>query len=181
MVRISAPLLISDWISISVSGLPGYPVSDGKSGCVSSIWIWSQFGNVCPKSSDPFYIITYYIKWVTTSWTYSNAVSHKPDVPIALLQIWKMQLITMNYENSIQDMSSSSGVDTRCVHGPDGTPLSGQGSHNTPVIIGKTTLKSGIICIYGGRTRFGPLRCFRDPLSTEIRPFLKKNVQVHCW
>ena len=26
---------------------------------------------VCPGSSDPFYIVTYYIKWVTSSWTYS--------------------------------------------------------------------------------------------------------------
>ena len=26
---------------------------------------------VCPGRSDPFYIVTYYIKWVTTSWTYS--------------------------------------------------------------------------------------------------------------
>ena len=25
---------------------------------------------VCPGSSDPFYIVTNYIKWVTTSWTY---------------------------------------------------------------------------------------------------------------
>ena len=24
---------------------------------------------VCPRSSAPFYIVTYYIKWVTTSWT----------------------------------------------------------------------------------------------------------------
>ena len=24
-----------------------------------------------PKSSDPFYIVTYYINWVTTSWTHS--------------------------------------------------------------------------------------------------------------
>ena len=28
---------------------------------------------VCPRSSDPFYIVGYYIKWVTTSWTYSTA------------------------------------------------------------------------------------------------------------
>ena len=27
---------------------------------------------VCPGSSDPFYVVTYYIKWVTTSWTYST-------------------------------------------------------------------------------------------------------------
>ena len=29
---------------------------------------------VCPGSSDPFYIVTYYIEWVTTSWTYSILV-----------------------------------------------------------------------------------------------------------
>ena len=27
---------------------------------------------VCPGNSDPFYIVTYFIKWVTTSWTYST-------------------------------------------------------------------------------------------------------------
>ena len=27
---------------------------------------------VCPESSDPFYIVIYYIKLVTTSWTQSN-------------------------------------------------------------------------------------------------------------
>ena len=29
------------------------------------------YDTVCPRSSDPFYIVTYYIKWVTTSWTHS--------------------------------------------------------------------------------------------------------------
>ena len=29
-------------------------------------------GIVCPKSLDPIYIITYYIKWVT-SWTHSSS------------------------------------------------------------------------------------------------------------
>ena len=28
-------------------------------------------GTVCPGSSDQFYVVTYYIKRVTTSWTYS--------------------------------------------------------------------------------------------------------------
>ena len=34
---------------------------------------------VCPRSNDPFYIVTYYIKWVTTSWTDGilNAVRQK--------------------------------------------------------------------------------------------------------
>ena len=27
---------------------------------------------MCPRSSDPIYVVTYYIKWVTTSWTYST-------------------------------------------------------------------------------------------------------------
>ena len=26
---------------------------------------------VCPRSRDPFHVVTNYIKWVTTSWTYS--------------------------------------------------------------------------------------------------------------
>ena len=26
---------------------------------------------ICPRSSHPFYIVTYYIKWVTISWTFS--------------------------------------------------------------------------------------------------------------
>ena len=26
---------------------------------------------VCPRSSDPFYVVTYYLKWTTTAWTYS--------------------------------------------------------------------------------------------------------------
>ena len=26
---------------------------------------------VCPGRSDPFFIVSYYIKWVTTSWTHS--------------------------------------------------------------------------------------------------------------
>ena len=26
---------------------------------------------MCPGSGDPFYIVSYHIKWVTTSWTHS--------------------------------------------------------------------------------------------------------------
>ena len=33
---------------------------------------------VCPRSSDPFYIVSYYIKWVTTSWTYSMSTKIRP-------------------------------------------------------------------------------------------------------
>ena len=30
-----------------------------------------ELATVCPRSIDPFYVITYYIKWVTTSLAYS--------------------------------------------------------------------------------------------------------------
>ena len=29
---------------------------------------------VCPRSTYPFHIASYYIKWVTTSWTYSSCI-----------------------------------------------------------------------------------------------------------
>ena len=30
---------------------------------------------VCPRSSDPFYIVCYYINWVTASWTHSICIA----------------------------------------------------------------------------------------------------------
>ena len=26
---------------------------------------------VCPRSGDPFYVVSYYIKWLNTSWTHN--------------------------------------------------------------------------------------------------------------
>ena len=51
----------------------------GGGGCWVPIWHpypnpvrhWSII-TVSPRSGDPLYIVSYYIKWVTTSWTYSN-------------------------------------------------------------------------------------------------------------
>ena len=34
---------------------------------------------ICLRSSDPFYIVSYYIIWVTTSWTHS-ILTTKPDL-----------------------------------------------------------------------------------------------------
>ena len=36
---------------------------------------------VCPRSSDRFCIVTYYIKWVTTSWTYSKIKRSRTNWP----------------------------------------------------------------------------------------------------
>ena len=33
------------------------------------LWQWRFCPTVCPGSSSPMYIMSYYIKWVTTSWT----------------------------------------------------------------------------------------------------------------
>ena len=45
-------------------------------------------GTVCPRRSDPFYIVGYYIKWVTT-WTFSTntikcALTMRPRVLLIL-------------------------------------------------------------------------------------------------
>ena len=46
---------------------------------------------VCPRSNDPFCIVTYYIKWVTTSWTYSTSSSivKSPHFPNIVLSVPK--------------------------------------------------------------------------------------------
>ena len=37
-----------------------------------------SIGYHCPRSNDPFYIVSYYIKWFTTSWTYSTVKVNLP-------------------------------------------------------------------------------------------------------
>ena len=34
-----------------------------------------QVSTVCPRSSDPSYAVNWFIKWITTSWTYSTSLS----------------------------------------------------------------------------------------------------------
>ena len=35
---------------------------------------WGYINTICSGCSDPFYIVSYYMKWVFTSWTHSTAV-----------------------------------------------------------------------------------------------------------
>ena len=47
------------------------------------MWLWGKHVHtICPRSSDPFYIVSYYIKWVITSWTHSRGSP--------VLKIWKV-------------------------------------------------------------------------------------------
>ena len=36
------------------------------------------------QDSDPFYTVSYYIKWVTTSWTHSTSLTYSTDCPRAI-------------------------------------------------------------------------------------------------
>ena len=36
-----------------------------------------QIYTICPRISDPFYGVTYYKKWITTSWTDSKKNIHR--------------------------------------------------------------------------------------------------------
>ena len=35
-------------------------------------YLWTHCSYCMSISSDPFYVVSYYIKWVTTSWTYGT-------------------------------------------------------------------------------------------------------------
>ena len=37
---------------------------------------------VCPRSSYPVYIVTYYMKWVTTAWTHSSNPASSPFIDL---------------------------------------------------------------------------------------------------
>ena len=41
--------------------------------------IQMNFYTVCPRSSDSFYIASYYMKWFTTYWTYCSKAMHFPS------------------------------------------------------------------------------------------------------
>ena len=43
---------------------------------------------VSSRSSDPFYKVSNYIKWVTTSWTYSS----NNVLPLCLPSLWNEQV-----------------------------------------------------------------------------------------
>ena len=56
----------------------------------------SLLHTVCPGSSDPFYIVTYYIKWVTTSWTDSIVSNY-----INWVKTWTDNTQSLGIENKI--------------------------------------------------------------------------------
>ena len=53
---------------------------------------FTEATNICPGSSDPYYIVTYNITWVTTLWTHSST-SLKQSVETLLIR-------TLNYNTA---------------------------------------------------------------------------------
>ena len=48
---------------------------------------------VCPRSSDPFYVVTYYIEWVTTSWTHSSEYNECTQCTMYILYTYHYQTL----------------------------------------------------------------------------------------
>ena len=58
-------------------------------------------------SSDPFYLVTYYLKWLTTSWTDSNTLfSLIRETRVFYHKVWKIK-INIGYLNSTKQCCGS--------------------------------------------------------------------------
>ena len=79
-----------------------------------SPWIWVhskqehkrhllKWQNICPSSSYPFYIVTYYIKWVTTSWTPKLELKHTVGILLTIFLILhgSGSIVEKNLESNI--------------------------------------------------------------------------------
>ena len=70
---------------------------------------WIRIRTVCPRSSDPFNIVTYYIKWVTTSWTYSTLIL----IIFNILFKHNHSLLVRKIEVSPPQKTKKSGIEKR--------------------------------------------------------------------
>ena len=62
---------------------------------------------MCSRSSDPFYIVTYYIDWVTTSWTYSISYVFTVSL-LCLLSVSYIMVVFLSFCPSAAFMDSLS-------------------------------------------------------------------------
>ena len=85
--------LIKEWIPKEISRVCS--IANHKlfvqNGSETIAWVFMcLLFTVCPSSSDPFYIVSYYIKWVTTSWTHSISLCHLKICSLTFnwLKVW---------------------------------------------------------------------------------------------
>ena len=57
--------------------------------------VWSASYTVYPGSCDPFYILSYYIKFVTTSWTHSTPKAWYLNLAYVLWGTWFFETIVL--------------------------------------------------------------------------------------
>ena len=58
------------------------------------IILFNRNDTICPRSSYPFYVERYYIKWVTTSWTHSMKIK-----VYQLFWSWKVFMSFISFTN----------------------------------------------------------------------------------
>ena len=58
---------------------------------------------VCPRSSDPLYKVSHFIKWVTTSWTYAvcPGSSDPPEKKFNIFASENEDYTISNYDDTI--------------------------------------------------------------------------------
>ena len=64
---------------------------------------------ICPRRSDPFYIVSYYIKWVTNSWTdgmiFCNMFSCSKHSTVSYMdRMFSTNLKRLNPENTLNTL-----------------------------------------------------------------------------
>ena len=64
---------------------------------------------VCPMSSDPFYIVSYYIKRVTTSWTHSKKT---PELIVLKCSKDTLRLVGYNFFSLDKNFTDMDGIQT---------------------------------------------------------------------
>ena len=83
---------------VRTSAFPGDPGPDPDP--VRCNFSLPDLDTVCPRSSDPFYVVSYYIKLVTTSWTYSIFWLDEPIFRSEALQ-WTCLSFTQSKSDSL--------------------------------------------------------------------------------
>ena len=84
-----------NWVKTSRTNSSGY--------AINLCAMHGYLSTVCPRSSDPFYTVSYYIEWVTTFWTFSKGLNGR--------QILHMQYYKEDFVNNIEIRIKFAGPD----------------------------------------------------------------------
>ena len=60
-----------------------------------------------PRSSDPFYIVSYYIELITSSWTDGMLTQLPSYIPVTMVALNSMRQSSRIYDEQVQSASES--------------------------------------------------------------------------